>query len=103
MKVLGFCLVIVLSILLTFLNAYCLMQVVHLYNIPIIIDWSYIQLVGLSLVMHFLLFIPTNNKENEEKTFWYEIFMGVFTKLLYVLLSWGMANLIYWFFINFIK
>lgn len=102
MKVLGFCLAIVLNILLTFLNAYCLMQVVHLYNIPIIIDWSYIQLVGLSLVMHFLLLMP-NNKENEEESFWYKMFMVLFTKLFFVLISWGMANLIYWFFINFIK
>ena len=102
MKLLGFCLTVVLSVLLTFLNAYCLMQVVHLYNIPIIIDWSYIQLVGLSLIMHFLLFVP-NEEKDEEKSFWYKIFYRTLKKLLFILVGWGMANLIYWFFINFIK
>lgn len=102
MKVLGFCLAIVLNILLTFLNAYCLMQVVHLYNVPILIDWSYIQLVGLSLVTNFLIFIQ-NEKENEKESFFKRFFFLFFVKLFYILMIWGIANLIYWFFINFIK
>lgn len=97
-KLLTIGLLIFASLLIGLLMTYVIVDVTHLYQIPYLINFNFVQVYGLTLVYHFFTYEQSRDTEKSTAP-WHNQVIKAITALLTrassILLSWWFAYIMF--------